>query len=286
MARNAEKAQSTLYRFREAQASDLGLSSKRAGGGRPKMVSSVTSLRECEKWHGLTDYEIRDLNDELNQLFREKENWERHIVALGGANYRSVAPRMIDDEGNEIAGLHGYRYFGRAKDLPGVRELFERSKQQEAEAKSYRADRYRRFQNQTGAYYGNDDEKDGSLLAEESASESLGWTQGWQRVARDLGAAGAEPPAMPRPPPTPLDFDGRPTAPGMEPPAGAAPGQRAMMHNDTPEEADELVEAVAPLFPALDPQELVMPRVPTRQDIETHLLRVKKEALRSEYVAE
>ena len=58
---------------------------------------------------GLTDYEVRDLNDEINKLLREKRAWENQIVALGGANYRrNVA--MIDDDGKEVPGTKGYKY--------------------------------------------------------------------------------------------------------------------------------------------------------------------------------
>lgn len=32
---------------------------------------------------------------------------------------------MLDHEGKEVPGNRGYKYFGAAKDLPGVRELFE-----------------------------------------------------------------------------------------------------------------------------------------------------------------
>lgn len=39
-----------LYRFREAQAAELGMSRK--GDKRPRVASSVKSLRECEKWRG------------------------------------------------------------------------------------------------------------------------------------------------------------------------------------------------------------------------------------------
>lgn len=58
---------------------------------------------------GLTDYEVRDLNDEINKLMREKRHWENQIVALGGANYRrNVA--MVDDDGKEVPGTKGYKY--------------------------------------------------------------------------------------------------------------------------------------------------------------------------------
>jgi pre-mRNA-splicing factor ISY1 len=58
---------------------------------------------------GLTDYEIRDLNDEINKLMREKGHWERQIVTLGGANYRRARTAMVDDEGREVPGTRGYK---------------------------------------------------------------------------------------------------------------------------------------------------------------------------------
>jgi hypothetical protein len=58
---------------------------------------------------GLTDYEIRDLNDEINKLMREKGHWERQIVTLGGANYRRARTAMLDDEGREVPGTRGYK---------------------------------------------------------------------------------------------------------------------------------------------------------------------------------
>ncbi|KAH9983352.1 Isy1-like splicing factor [Russula vinacea] len=123
MARNEEKAQSMLYRFREAQAAELGLGTR--SDRRPRMASACKSLRECERWRGeilreisrkvskiqdsgLTDYEVRDLNDEINKLLREKRHWENQIIALGGANYRrNVA--MLDDDGREVPGTKGYK---------------------------------------------------------------------------------------------------------------------------------------------------------------------------------
>ena len=131
-----------LYRFREAQAAELGLGTR--ADRRPRMASACKSLRECERWRGeilreisrkvskiqdgaqgasnvtrkltmilfvsagLTDYEVRDLNDEINKIVREKRHWENQIVALGGANYRrNVA--MLDDDGKEVPGTKGYK---------------------------------------------------------------------------------------------------------------------------------------------------------------------------------
>ncbi|CAG8727130.1 11286_t:CDS:2, partial [Ambispora leptoticha] len=48
MARNEEKAQSMLYRFREAQAAELGLLKPKER--RPYLASDCTNVREAEKW--------------------------------------------------------------------------------------------------------------------------------------------------------------------------------------------------------------------------------------------
>lgn len=34
---------------------------------------------------------IRDLNDEINKLIREKGHWEKRIVELGGPNYAATS---------------------------------------------------------------------------------------------------------------------------------------------------------------------------------------------------
>jgi Isy1-like splicing family len=141
---------------------------------------------------GLTDYEVRDLNDEINKLMREKRHWENQIIALGGANYRrNVA--MLDDDGREVPGTKGYkceflpltcsfslpsdpvsqRYFGRAKELPGVKELFESRKKEEDEENATH-NFYKKFTNQGPAYFGDLDEADGELLKYEEEAEEEG----------------------------------------------------------------------------------------------------------------
>lgn len=141
-ARNSEKAQSMLFRFRAAQAADLGILDM-SRTRRPKAITSITAIPVCEKWRGqvlkeisrkvsriqeaaLSDFQIRDLNDEINKLMREKWMWEMQIKELGGPNYMRGGGRLYDEEGREIpGGGKGYKYFGRAKELPGVKELFE-----------------------------------------------------------------------------------------------------------------------------------------------------------------
>nr|CAG4650325.1 EOG090X09UC [Sida crystallina] len=178
MARNAEKAMTTLARWRQAQLGTLGGKERR-----PYLASECNDLKECERWRreilreiskkvtqiqnaGLGEYRIRDLNDEINKLLREKYHWEVQIFNLGGPNYRRIGPRYLDREGREVPGNRGYRYFGAARDLPGVRELFEQEplpppKKSRAELmKDIDAD-----------YYGYRDDDDGILIPLEAEAE-------------------------------------------------------------------------------------------------------------------
>jgi len=134
-----------LFRFRASQAASLGILDI-SRTKRPKLITAIDSITVCEKWRGqvlkeisrkvskiqdesLSDYQIRDLNDEINKLMREKWVWEKQIRDLGGPNYMRSG-RVLDDEGKEVPGMNhkGYQYWGRARDLPGVKELFEAQK--------------------------------------------------------------------------------------------------------------------------------------------------------------
>merc|ERR1719252_431592 len=117
---------------------------------------------------GLGEHRIRDMNDEINRLLREKNHWEDRIKELGGADYKAAAPKASGDAlGAELAGQSGYKYFGAAKDLPGVRELFEKEEPPEAPRKS----RMQLFKNIQPDYYGWRDEEDGMLLLAEQEAE-------------------------------------------------------------------------------------------------------------------
>ncbi len=72
----------------------------------------------------LGEHRIRELNDEINKSLRIKHHWEIRIKELGGADYTKIKTQLYDIEGKELPGVPGYKYFGAAKNLPGVRELF------------------------------------------------------------------------------------------------------------------------------------------------------------------
>lgn len=156
---------------------------------RPYLASECRDLAEADRWRqqimreigrkvaeiqneGLGEHRLRDLNDEINKLIREKSHWERRIVELGGPNYAKHSAKMTDLEGNIIDVPNpsgrgpGYRYFGAAKKLPGVRELFE--KPPELRKRRTRYDIYKRID---ASYYGYRDEEDGILEKVEGPAE-------------------------------------------------------------------------------------------------------------------
>lgn len=185
MARNEEKAQSMLNRFITMKESEK----KKPKERRPYLASECRDLAEADKWRqqimreigrkvaeiqneGLGEHRLRDLNDEINKLLREKYHWERRIVELGGPNYSRHSAKMTDLEGNIIDVPNpsgrgpGYRYFGAAKKLPGVRELFE--KPPELRKRKTRYDIYKRID---ASYYGYRDDEDGILEKLEKNAE-------------------------------------------------------------------------------------------------------------------
>ncbi|KAF8100178.1 hypothetical protein N665_0229s0008 [Sinapis alba] len=187
MARNEEKAQSMLNRFVTMKESEK----KKPLQRRPYLASECRDLADADKWRqqimreisrkvaeiqneGLGEHRLRDLNDEINKLLRERYHWERRIVELGGPNYSRHGAKMTDLEGNIVDVPNtsgrgpGYRYFGAAKKLPGVRELFE--KPPELRKRRTRYDIYKRID---ASYYGYRDEEDGILEGLEKDAEGV-----------------------------------------------------------------------------------------------------------------
>ena len=159
---------------------------------RPYLASLCDHLYDAEKFRrdivkeistgiqkiqnaGMGEHAIRDLNDHINKLFREKHQWNKRIIELGGPDYIKLETRQRIEEGDvhlevdedfmedSVKGSGGYRYFGAAKDLPGVKELFMRHAAKVSKRK--RGDVYK---NVTPDYYGLRDEEDGRLIRIES----------------------------------------------------------------------------------------------------------------------
>ncbi|KAF0756454.1 hypothetical protein AaE_004624 [Aphanomyces astaci] len=180
MARNEEKANSMMNRWTSMKA-DL---SKSFLGRRPFQTSECTNLAEAERYRhqviriisrkvseiqnaSLGEHVLRDLNDQINKRIGEKIRWEKRIIELGGATYSVGSGKDgYDAEGTSLK-RGGYKYFGAAKNLPGVRELFE--KQDAPKPKRSRKDIYQGIEPD---YYGHLDEDDGELVREEAVVEA------------------------------------------------------------------------------------------------------------------
>ncbi|KAG8007223.1 Pre-mRNA-splicing factor ISY1-like protein, partial [Nibea albiflora] len=50
-------------------------------------MSDLSLSLICLSAAGLGEFKIRDLNDEINKLLREKGHWEVRIKELGGPDY-------------------------------------------------------------------------------------------------------------------------------------------------------------------------------------------------------
>ncbi|KAK4684522.1 pre-mRNA-splicing factor ISY1, partial [Tremellales sp. Uapishka_1] len=315
MARNSEKANSMLYRFREAQSVEMGLGNRVKGERRPRMASACSSLRECERWRGdimrdinrkvskiqdsgLTDYQIRDLNDEINGLMREKNHWETQIVALGGANYKRGRQAMLDDDGKEVPGTRGYKYFGRAKELPGVREMFTKGAEAATEESARNAS-FQMFRNQGTEYFGDNDEMDLSLAQDEEALARAEWEQACADMAEILGLpSGSQLPPFPTPskplPPMTAGQSSSKRKASPEPASDEVIVDEATKKTktDAPVESAAAVDQetiarqaaiAASFFSVLDPESMKAPVLASVQEMSQVLLDVRKKALREEY---
>ncbi|CAH8566499.1 unnamed protein product [Dicrocoelium dendriticum] len=178
MARSAEKAMTALARWRAVYVDRVQETKKR-----PHIATECTSLKDALYYRrqiihdisrkiaqiqnpSLDEYKLRDLNDDINKLVREKGHWEDHIKNIGGPDFKAEAPKMLEKEGKEVPGNRGYRYYGAARDLPGVRELFEEEPQPVP-----RKSRGELMKMIDVSYYGNCDEDDGVIVPQEAVYE-------------------------------------------------------------------------------------------------------------------
>ena len=174
MARPAEKARAMLNKWVALR--EKGNATPSFRNKRPHLASECEHLADAERFRGqiireithgiakiqnpaLPEHEIRDLNDEINSKLRLKWHWNKRIKELGGLDYNAIERQRQIEEG-DTQQHQGYRYFGAAKDLPGVKELLakEEDKLQKHRIQSHT------HKHLTPDYYGFRDEEDGVLL--------------------------------------------------------------------------------------------------------------------------
>merc|ERR1711920_1013651 len=182
-----------------------------------------------------------------------KKYWEEQIKVLGGPDYVAAAPKDVETYGAELASHTGYKYFGAAKDLPGVRELFETEVVPEAPRKT----RKQLFKNIQPDYYGWRDEEDGELVLVEQAAEM-------EAQAKEIARWKAE--QANKPPEKKQRVDEERKVPAAKP--VAAPPVAATKTNDSQ---------------GVDFKAYV--DVPTMEDIEKLILEKKKQAVLNRYAS-
>lgn len=201
MSRNKEKAQAGLNRYHDIKSKEAGVLESNPSL-RPKYVQNVKSLPQAEKWRSTvlseisvkltrisdqatSDFQLRELNDSLNKLFKEKRAWEYHIKALGGNDYitynkdfsnAGVYGEYVDDSGNKVK---GYRYFGRAKDLPDIKPLLESKSKENGDALKGRIPK-KQVKDLPYSYYGFYEDKKSNLLRDQEI-ESI------NKIIQELG---------------------------------------------------------------------------------------------------
>jgi len=184
MARSQEKAMSMLNRWVDQRRGvDSGFITQ---GRSARFPGECRSVREGEiarsqilrelgsnisqiQNASLGEARIREINDNINRLLRSKYAWEMQIRTLGGPDYTKIGISVSDSDGVEIPGQGGYRYFGVAKGLPGVRELLQG---ESMDVTRGRRTRKQLLQDIKPDYYGWRDEEDPELLTEESLAET------------------------------------------------------------------------------------------------------------------
>ena len=183
MARSQEKAMSALNRWvDQRRAVEAGIE----GSGRaPRFPSECRSIKQGEAARSqisrqisasialiqnatLGEQRIRDLNDEINRLIRSKYAWEIQIRSLGGPDYTKSQSAIWENEGLELPGQGGYKYFGVAKELPGIRELLEDHVAFHYERRS----RKDLLMHVNSDYYGWSDDQCESILVDEHTAET------------------------------------------------------------------------------------------------------------------
>jgi pre-mRNA-splicing factor ISY1 len=137
MARSREKAASMLNRWTQMKLNGID---DNTVFQRPVEVKEVKKLNEAETWRrqclkeiddkvatiqnpALGEHRTRDLNDEINKLLLELRIWEKRIIELNGPDYTKLSKKL---ESSTILEIEGYKYFGEARNLPGVKELHEK----------------------------------------------------------------------------------------------------------------------------------------------------------------
>jgi pre-mRNA-splicing factor ISY1 len=179
MARPAEKARAMLNKWVKMREQGNAPAIAPRQQKRPHLASECEHLADAEYYRNqilreitasiskiqdasLGDHVIRELNDEINKRMREKYHWNKRILQLGGLDYNALERKRQVEEGDPYAamgaaGTATYRYFGAARELPGVKEILAKQAQKAVKKRNV-------WKFVTPDYFGWRDEEDGVLV--------------------------------------------------------------------------------------------------------------------------
>jgi len=193
MARNEEKAQSMLNRWRTFKKEEA-MRGKREDWGEKQAPAQCKHHGEAEKWRmsvvkeiadritdiqneSLGEQRIRDLNDQINKLIKEKGDYEKRIFELGGRDLRKSESALLEQGENGPVDPESdqkgfvYKYFGAARNLPEVKSLLESRRK----GKIKNAKKRKRYDYESGVinsyYFGFKIENEKQLESEEKIAE-------------------------------------------------------------------------------------------------------------------
>src|ERR1700743_2629343 len=102
-----------MYRFREAMLIETGKKRDPTDPTHlvPSLCSSIPAAQQRRQELSkeisramakiqdinIDEFQIRRLNDQLNEMFKEKSEWDQRIIELGGVDSRAV--RWYDEQG-------------------------------------------------------------------------------------------------------------------------------------------------------------------------------------------
>lgn len=302
-----------LYRFRKAmRASDdsnfvasAGRTTGLGGGANPTSCNSIPAAlrarRELRKSlsrqimriqdASLESDTIRRLNDQINESLRTVRAWDECLLRLG---HRMEREEGADGAlyGNENINVHGYWYFGRARELPGVRELLqeqerERGQGQEQEQGRPRGQQptcspldlrlTRMMERADDEYFGKVTDDATARRREEEMEQEETIVEGKLRHGSQLDWITGLPLLLP--PPSPLIGDeavasegGKEEGAGEAPPPGAAKEESKTTDNKGCRDPDMGLGT-----------EALLTIVPTQEQVGTYLVERRREELLHRY---
>jgi pre-mRNA-splicing factor ISY1 len=96
------------------------------------------------------------------------------VHQLGGLDFNKIEKQRQTEQGDaQFVSVGGYRYFGAAKNLPGVKELLEQQALKHGRGAASAHATQNIYRNISVDYYGWRDEEDGVLLELESRADAL-----------------------------------------------------------------------------------------------------------------